>query len=164
MTGIETSIVSMYEEHNLTPEDIGRELDCSDASVKSVLAQWSSKYKEILRSQQKNALQGEGVDALIEEYEMLRHEAVDKPEVKEKILRNLINLKAKVTDGLGRDNQRELIKLKAKEEKDDTTRGAISALNDFLRRQNVLTQGNRVIDVDPQPRPRLIEEGEQKAV
>jgi len=115
-----TTIVTLFERENLSLNDIAAQFEIEPVIVKGVLLQYSSKFKELERGLGEN------------ESEQLAHDAqreISKEEmgeflgaykeiarygesefIRERALRNLINYGKKVTDGLGENDPRKLLK------------------------------------------------------
>ena len=108
MSVLERTIVSLYEHENMSIEDICIAEELEDVSVKFVLAQHSRKYRDDI-GEQKEEVRNDELDEYIEAYKMLRYS--EEPHIQERVLRNLINYKKKVTDGLGANDPKKLAKL-----------------------------------------------------
>jgi len=108
MSGLERTIVTLYEREGMTVDEICLAEELEQVSVKSVLAQHSSKYREESGAIEMEVRNDE-LSEYIEAYKMLRHS--EEPHIQERVLRNLINYKKKVTDGLGANDPKKLAKL-----------------------------------------------------
>ena len=109
MSGLERTIVTLYEREGMTVGEICLAEELEDVSVKSVLAQHSQKYREESGARDIEEVRDDELSEYIEAYKMLRHS--EEPHIQERVLRNLINYKKKVTDGLGANDPKKLAKL-----------------------------------------------------
>jgi hypothetical protein len=109
MSGLERTIVTLYEREGMTIEEICLSEELEDVSVKSVLAQHSQKYRDGSGAKEMEEVRDDELSEYIEAYKMLRHS--EEPHIQERVLRNLINYKKKVTDGLGANDPKKLARL-----------------------------------------------------
>lgn len=114
------SIIESYDSLGMTIEDICAANDGMEPIVvKSVLLQFSEKYRNIVKliegnsavatlpAAQENLVNADELKSYVNSYKMLVHE--DDPYLREKVLRNLINVGTKVTDGLGENRPSKLL-------------------------------------------------------
>jgi molybdopterin converting factor small subunit len=106
---LSSSILEAFETLGLNVEQIAATQELEPVVVKSVLLQYSSKYREECGKKDENEemVGKEEVKGYLAAYKMLAHS--DDDFLRERVLRNLINVGLKVTDGLGENNPRKLL-------------------------------------------------------
>lgn len=107
-----TSLVTMYELHGLGVDVIASEQDLEPVVVKATLLQYSQKYREACKGEEKEDkeyVSPEETQEFIEAYKRIARFTED-DYIKERALKNLINLGLKVNDGLGVQDTRKLLK------------------------------------------------------
>lgn len=115
MNALSSSIVQMFEVCGLNIEQIATEQQLEVSVVKSVLLNYSSKYRELDVASRED-VQGDPLCVTKEEHleflEAYKHLAryADHEGIREKALRNLINHARGVHDGLGENDPRKLLK------------------------------------------------------
>ncbi len=105
------SILQLFELHNLTPEQIAEQNELELLVVKSLLIQHSAKYREDEKKKEdeKPLVSEDELKEFMGAYKNIaRYATCD--HLKEKALKNLINVGLKVNDGLGVQDPRKLIK------------------------------------------------------
>ena len=153
MSGVERSIVALYE-NGLSVEQIASEESCDVMSVKSVLAQHCGAYRDTLKSAEKSEIAEHEYEEYLEQYKLLRFQD-DNPVLRERVLRNLINLKKGVTDGLGANDPKKMAALLAQQNAQQMSNANVGILNNLLRA--IRNERNKsVIDVTPAPAPKEI--------
>jgi len=115
-----TSIVTLFERENLSLDDIAAQFELEPVIVKGVLLQYSPKYKELERGLSENDAEQLAHDATREVSKEEMNEFLgaykeiarygESEFIRERALRNLINYGKKVTDGLGENDPRKLLK------------------------------------------------------
>lgn len=145
LNALASSILELYETHNLSIEAIAESRELEVVVVKSVLLQHSQKYKDAERNgAEEELVNKDEVKQYVAAYKMLAYN--DDYYLRERVLRNLINVGLKVTDGLGENNPRKLLQ-------ELGGAGNIMALNEALRgakeaKNRVMAQ--KEIDITPQ--------------
>jgi hypothetical protein len=161
LNALSSSIIECYDVHGMTVDEICKVNDGMEpVIVKSVLLQYSERYRNISKlleaegsalakvlpaqAQEENFVSPEELKGYISSYKMLTHE--DDPYLREKVLRNLINVGMKVTDGIGENNPRKLL---------DSLGGVgnIMALNNILQKAKeakraAMINVEKIIDVE----------------
>lgn len=157
-----SSIIECYDIHGMTIDEICKVNEGMESVIiKSVLLQYSDKYRNLVKLLSDNespvskALEGtkiqeeaivskEELKGYVNSYKMLIHE--DDAYLREKVLRNLINVGTKVTDGLGENRPSKLL---------DSLGGVgnIMALNNILQKakeakRQAMINVNKIIDVE----------------
>ena len=125
MTGLETTIVNLYEQENCTLEEICAAEDLDEISVKNVLLTHSKKYRA--ESCEAELVSKGEVNDYIEAYKCLRYSS--EAHIQERVLRNLINFGLKVTDGMNANDPKKFAKIMS-----EGMKGAnVLALNNILK-------------------------------
>ena len=155
-----SSIIECYDIHGMTIDEICKVNEGMEAViVKSVLLQYSEKYRNLVKllsdnesplakslpaqTQEELIVSKEELKSYINSYKSLIHE--DDAYLREKVLRNLINVGTKVTDGLGENKPSKLL---------DSLGGVgnIMALNSILQKAKeakraAMINVDKIIDV-----------------
>ena len=158
-----SSIIECYDIHGMTIDEICKVNEGMEAViVKSVLLQYSEKYRNLVKllsdnesplakslpaqTQEELIVSKEELKSYINSYKSLIHE--DDAYLREKVLRNLINVGTKVTDGLGENKPSKLL---------DSLGGVgnIMALNSILQKAKeakraAMINVDKIIDVTPE--------------
>ena len=125
----ETELVALYENEGLTIEELVAATGYAETIILSVLLARSRKYREATKSLDlklsspsvnidedpehplAKLISDDDLAEYMDAYKAIaRNAGDDNLFIKEKVLKNLINLKTKVTDGLGENNPRKLLK------------------------------------------------------
>lgn len=152
MKAIEASVVSLYE-GGATIAQICESEGLERAVVVTILSAHIPDFADAPAPNptddiDKHISDGE-LNTMFEAYKTLQYD--ENPVVREKVLRNCINLKMKVSDGLGKDDPKKLAKLMAKE---IGKHANIMLLNDMLKKARETKQA-QVIDVENVSPPQL---------
>lgn len=149
---LSSSILEAFETLGLSIEQIAAANELELVVVKSVLLQYSDKYRKEAgkKENEEDLVSSDEVKSYVAAYKMLVHN--DDDYLRERVLRNLINVGLKVTDGLGENNPRKLL-----EELGGA--GNILALNNALQKakaakERVKKDMEKIIDITPSPVPR----------
>lgn len=112
MTAIAATIVQLFEIHSLSVEEIASEQELDPLAVKALLIQFSPLYKKSIEESEKEEefVSKEEIKEFVESYKSIARYS-EEVYVKERALKNLINLGLKVTDGLGEQDPKALIKV-----------------------------------------------------
>ena len=111
-SALATTIVTMFELHNLGVEQIAADQDLEEIVVKATLLQNSAKYREECKSLENSEheyVSKEETQEFVEAYKRIARYTED-DYIKERALKNLINMGLKVNEGLGVQDTRKLLK------------------------------------------------------
>src|SRR5512138_2324777 len=106
LNALTSSILEAFETLGLSVEQIAESQNLEIVVVKSVLLQYSSKYKQQEGAAPEELVSKDEVKSYVAAYKMLAYNEDDY--LRERVLRNLINVGLKVTDGIGENNPRAL--------------------------------------------------------
>lgn len=136
LNALSSSILEAFETLGMSVEDIASSQGLEPVIVKSVLLQYSEKYKGEIKTKEEDLVSKDEVKGYVAAYKMLAHSEDDY--LRERVLRNLINVGLKVTDGIGENNPRKLLQ-------ELGGAGNILALNEALQKAKAAKE--RVINV-----------------
>ena len=155
LNALTSSILEAFETLGLSIEEIAKTQELEEVVVKSVLLQYSEKYRSLVKNnesiKEEDLVTKEETRGYLNAYKMLSNS--DDDYLRERVLRNLINVGLKVTDGLGESNPRKLL-----QELNST--GNILALNDILQKARVAKEKameglNKIIDIECNDIPKV---------
>lgn len=137
LNALSSSILEAFETLGMSPEDIATTQGLEIVVVKSVLLQYSEKYKLAAKQADNDEMVSKDeVKGYVAAYKMLAYSEDDY--LRERVLRNLINVGLKVTDGIGENNPRKLLQ-------ELGGAGNILALNEALQKAKAAKE--RIINV-----------------
>jgi hypothetical protein len=152
-SALATTIVTMFELHGLEPSAIAADQELEEIVVKATLLQNSSKYRELCKSEE-NAeheyVTKEETQEFVEAYKRIARYTED-DYIKERALKNLINMGLKVNEGLGVQDTRKLLK-------EFAGSGNILNLNMIIQqaraaKEKVTDKVNKVIEIQSEEIP-----------
>ena len=152
LNALTSSILEAFETLGLSIEDIAQQQGLEEVVVKSVLLQYSDKYRKLeTKKDEEELVTKEETKGYLNAYKMLIHS--DDDYLRERTLRNLINIGLKVTDGLGENNPRKLLQ-------ELGSVGNVMALNEVLKsaraaKERAMEGLNKIIDVECNDIPKV---------